>query len=370
MRRIALLLPMIVACHSREAPQIKAMSSGGPDPTGTGFNWGVSGRNQLANWSCPADGGQVQGWDGGYPVCLTQTGGATGPTGPTGPAGSNGATGATGPTGPTGSNGAAGATGPTGPAPAGTGLVAVTDGGVWVFACEGGLVYMDAGEYPTCEAVVPISQGGTNTGAAPTEGQMLVAASTTAYAPTTLTGDTVASTTVPGAISIESIQGTSGTNSYQSSGDLLIDAGEACMNLNGNTLSCTGDSPKLFTTDGGVNILDYHGTGSGFFRVLRVTVEAHNNSCLGVSDYQYCTLKVAVSSQTDGGGATMNPSSPVCAEGAPVFGGAGSNYGTPTLTLDAAAPATIYLNVQGTADAGCVDGGITWGAEWSSVITE
>lgn len=169
---------------------------------------------------------------------------------------------------------------------------------------------------------------------------------------------------------VATIQGAGGANSYQSNGDLLIDAGEVCMNLNGNTLSCTGDSPKLFTTDGGVNVLDYHGIGAGFVRVVRVTVEAHNNSCPGVIDYQYCTLKFAASSQTDAGGAVINPSSPVCAEGAPIFGGAGSNYPTPTVTLDAAAPATIYINVQGVADAGCVNGGITWGAEWSSVITE
>ena len=143
-----------------------------PSPFGTGVHWSLNGVTQPNAFSCPdANASLYGGTPGtGAPQCYSSASGATGPTGPagatgpTGPTGANGSNGATGPTGPTGangSNGAAGATGPTGPAPAGTGLVAVNDGGVYRFACDGGgLVYMEAGIYPNCELVVPLEQGG------------------------------------------------------------------------------------------------------------------------------------------------------------------------------------------------------------------
>jgi hypothetical protein len=100
MKRIALLIPLLAACHSPpDAPQVKGMSSG-PDPTGTGFAWGVSGRNQLSNFTCPDAAAPEPIFDGGYPICVPQNSGPTGPTGAPGANGSNGATGPAGPTGP------------------------------------------------------------------------------------------------------------------------------------------------------------------------------------------------------------------------------------------------------------------------------
>jgi hypothetical protein len=171
------------------------------------------------------------------------------------------------------------------------------------------------------------------------------------------------------------IAGDGGSNSYQGTGYTPIYPAEVCMNAAGSsalssTLSCNADCPSMLLTDGGANVLCYHGVGTGVFRTSKVIVQMHNKSCPGVIDDARCTLIYSVNDQTDAGGATLNPASPTCAEGAMQFQGAGSNYGTPTITLDASAPPTVYVNVQGTADAGCVGGSIVAGASWASTITE
>lgn len=81
MRWLFAILPLLVACHADPAPvphKILGMSSG-PDQQGTGFNWGVAGINQAANFNCPDGAASYIQFDGGYPTCipLTLTGDTT-----------------------------------------------------------------------------------------------------------------------------------------------------------------------------------------------------------------------------------------------------------------------------------------------------
>ena len=46
------------------------MASSGADQTGTGFNWGIAGRNQLANFACLDAAAPLVAFDGGYPYCI------------------------------------------------------------------------------------------------------------------------------------------------------------------------------------------------------------------------------------------------------------------------------------------------------------
>jgi hypothetical protein len=327
MKYLIVLMVFLVGCHSTDETKLKpTAAANGPDPTGTGFNWGVSGTNQLSNFSCLDAQAPIQGWDAGYPVCFPTTTGI----------------------------------------PSGIGLVAVGDGGAYVLTCDGGSLVTFDGSVPICEPLATIPQGGTNNATAPSEGQILFSTSSTQYAPETIQPDIYCSTTTPGLCYVVQATGDGGTNAYQSSGTFPILAQETVQGFGHTTNSVSVDVGSILTIDGGTNILVNHLIGSGTVRLARISIAGRNN-CIGSVDSQTCQFLVMIAEQSDGGGSVMTPTSPTCAAGAPTFIAGGSAYGTPTVVLDGG-----YLSVyiQGVADAGCIDGGIDWGAEVNSVIVQ
>lgn len=109
------------------------------------------------------------------------------------------------------------------------------------------------------------------------------------------------------------------------------------------------------TTDGGTNAISSHQIQSGTTRYLSVEVTGHTtcaSSDAGAwTDSQVTTFNVLIAVQGNGAGAVMVPANPTPSIG-PLYNGNGSAYGTPTITLDATAPATYSVNVIGLGDAG------------------
>lgn len=70
MKYAALALLLLVACHVTDDRKPLGMGTG-PDPTGSGFNVGLSGVNQLANFNCPDAAAPILSTTtSGTPICI------------------------------------------------------------------------------------------------------------------------------------------------------------------------------------------------------------------------------------------------------------------------------------------------------------